>query len=653
MILNSTSRKDQYLSRLRLIMCLLLAFTLLPCHHATAQVIEAKLVLTEVNTADFPNVKLSFRIENATPQQLYDPIRASELSIIEGDELITVTGLESHYRGTHFLLAVNSSRNLALRDYKGISNFEKMVEAIKELDSMLETESLDHYSYFLNPEYQELEMPNFSQLLNAIENNQDIPAMRRSDQNFDSLEKAIAAHKESKLNQDSVLLYFAPYLYPNTVDHFIELIAEASEQGLPIHTWMALEYPNGDVPYKDEIRQALEAGGGSLFFFSGSEELPNPKTYIQGLGYTYHIEYESLLRSDKNIQVAVQINSEAFSELQSNQLPLNITIEAAQLRFLNFLSELTIEYNREGQFTPTELPLEFSIEFPDNYPREIVSTSLWIDGKKTAEKKEPPFDNYILDLSTYKESTTITVRAKLLDAWGLEGQTPIQKIQFEVIKPETFIEEVTAGPNLWLFLAAGIGVLLLTLVFVIPQLRKNKTRATTAPTPTQEAPSIATEKPKPLKNLREIKKESRKKKAKAKASETSEQLSPELTLPPARHFGSLLKLDKDNTPSAVKPFLLTKDIVYIGRDPKLADLVLDDPAIEPLHAELHFFEDGRSTLTDFKTTAGTYRNYRPLTANTSELQHGDILHFGTIMYRFHSATRTSSSSLEMNEQNEN
>ncbi len=91
---------------------------------------------------------------------------------------------------------------------------------------------------------------------------------------------------------------------------------------------------------------------------------------------------------------------------------------------------------------------------------------------------------------------------------------------------------------------------------------------------------------------------------------------------------------------------MTKKVIYIGRDPKLADLVLDDPpAIEALHAELQFSDDGQATLTDFRSTAGTYRNYKAVILRATPIQHGDILHFGTQMYRFHSSTRTRSGSI--------
>ncbi len=107
-------------------------------------------------------------------------------------------------------------------------------------------------------------------------------------------------------------------------------------------------------------------------------------------------------------------------------------------------------------------------------------------------------------------------------------------------------------------------------------------------------------------------------------------------------FGNLTRLDSDQTPSAEKPHLLTKEIILIGRDPSLANLVLDDPSIEPLHAEIHFFADGRIRLTDFNSISGSYVNFKPVGSHGTPLQHADLVHFGTLLFRFNSATRTQS-----------
>ena len=113
-----------------------------------------------------------------------------------------------------------------------------------------------------------------------------------------------------------------------------------------------------------------------------------------------------------------------------------------------------------------------------------------------------------------------------------------------------------------------------------------------------------------------------------------------------KKFGSLTRLDSDQTPSAEKPHLLTEEITLIGRDPSVANLVLDDPSIEALHAEIHFYPDGRIRLTDFNSTSGSYVNFKAVGSHGSNLQHADLIHFGTLLFRFNSATRTQENTTE-------
>lgn len=620
---------------------------------ARAQSIGPELRLGEIDKSEFPEVSLDFSIKNARPNQL-EPLKDSEITILEGSKKIPISRLESQYTGTHFMLAINTARNLALFDLHGISNYDKMKGVIKTLGSNLAPDSGDHFSLFINPESQWNELSSYSEWLNALDSYEDVYGMRRIDQSFASLEMAINAFQNSELDQETVLLYVAPAIYPRNVERFKELIAQATQLGLPIHTWMVLEFPDTSTAKEAELREALDAGGGSLFLFSRDEELPDPKSYIEGMGYRYTVAYESSLRASQTVKLSVQVDTLGLGKLQSASKELSVFVQPAQLRFLNLISELSVELDKEGLPNPKELPLEVSIEFPDNYPREILVTSLWVNGEKIKENQAPPYGNFLIELESYTESENLSLEVKLDDSWGLQGSTGTQKVALTVIEPENFIQEVSQGSTRWLLLGAGVGILILGFIFILSGSRKKrKTKNTTKETSASMAKTeelqedsemaLAQAQSEPSNNdeVKLLEKPDEKVKEPEQASSATQQ---EMLIAPARHFGSLHKLDKDSTPSAVKPFLLTKKVIYIGRDPKLADLVLDDPAIEPLHAELQLFDDGRATLTDFKTTAGTYRNFKALSGTAIELQHGDILHFGTVMYRFHSVTRTSSPS---------
>lgn len=631
-------------------LCLLAANTIHVAAEVQAQYRVGEIILGEIDKSDFPEVSLDFSIRNALPNQL-EPLKIDQVTILEGNEFMPITRLESEYTGRHFMLAINPARNLALNDPLGVSNYEKLLASIKTLGSHLVSDSYDHFSLFINPESEWNELSNYSEWLSALESYDDIYGMRRLDQSFNSLEMAINAYQNSELEQDTVLLYIAPFIYQANIEDFLAQIERATQLGLPIHTWMVLEYPDTTTPYDTSLRNALEAGGGSLFYFSRDEELPAPNTYLEGMGYHYFASYESALRTTQTVMLSVRLDTPCLGKLQSASKELSVVVEPAQLRFANLVTELPIELDKDGLPSPKELPLAVNIEFVDSFPREIVSTSLWVNGKKVQENKTPPYGNFLIGLEPYTESTSISLEAKIDDSWGIQGSTGIRNIDLEIIKPEAFIQEVSTGSNRWLLIAAGIGVLILSTVFIISAfLRKRAIRASVTSDIKPEEPQEVPETP-----ITQITDKltsigiSRPQNKTDHIDKTHEQIAPvllqETPTSPTHHYGSLHKLDNDNTPSAVKPFLMTKKVIYIGRDPKLADLVLDDPAIEALHAELQFSDDGQATLTDFRSTAGTYRNYKAVILRATPIQHGDILHFGTQMYRFHSSTRTRSGSI--------
>jgi predicted component of type VI protein secretion system len=71
-----------------------------------------------------------------------------------------------------------------------------------------------------------------------------------------------------------------------------------------------------------------------------------------------------------------------------------------------------------------------------------------------------------------------------------------------------------------------------------------------------------------------------------------------------------------------------------GNDPVQASHVLDDASIAPLHARLRQTDDGGYLLLDNNSIAGTWVNYDLIPREGHRLAHGDVVHFGQLMYRF-------------------
>jgi hypothetical protein len=96
----------------------------------------------------------------------------------------------------------------------------------------------------------------------------------------------------------------------------------------------------------------------------------------------------------------------------------------------------------------------------------------------------------------------------------------------------------------------------------------------------------------------------------------------------------LRPVDEPGEHPANSPIPITEVEVTIGRDPNLAALVLNDPSVDGLHARLVQQADGSFHLLDENSVAGTWINYSPINSEGAKLEHGDVVNFGRICFRF-------------------
>jgi len=84
----------------------------------------------------------------------------------------------------------------------------------------------------------------------------------------------------------------------------------------------------------------------------------------------------------------------------------------------------------------------------------------------------------------------------------------------------------------------------------------------------------------------------------------------------------------------VSPILLTEKEITFGTDPVQSIHVLDDPSLAPRHARIVQTEDGNYRVVDEGSIAGTWVNFEPVGKEGHLLQHGDVVHFGQLAFRF-------------------
>jgi hypothetical protein len=94
------------------------------------------------------------------------------------------------------------------------------------------------------------------------------------------------------------------------------------------------------------------------------------------------------------------------------------------------------------------------------------------------------------------------------------------------------------------------------------------------------------------------------------------------------------RLRIDGEPMTGNPIPVSEPEITFGTDPVQATHVLDHASIAALHARLKRTDGGDFLLLDNHSVAGTWVNYDPIPKSGRVLRHGDVVHFGQLMYRF-------------------
>jgi len=589
-----------------LILCLVIGLTVQPIMPARGQESSQKVVIEDLDTREFPKLTLNFKIPGGLEQNT--SLTASQVTIIENDKQIAVDSLTSEYVGVHFGLVINPERTLVLTYPSGYSNYDRMLAAMRELGSDLTPVTGDVYSLFINPDIHYDQLENYTEWKNTLEGYKE--NQRQMNSSLQSLENAIRVLTSSPATKETVLVYMTPYIEPTEIPALTAMINQAGEAGIPVHIWMTASPIVIGTAYQTDLQAVCQTWGGSLTILSGSQIPPNPRDYLKGKGYRYTVSWQSEIRSGSTQQISLRLSPPGGAVLTSAVSDVALEVLPTSLSFNNLPEQLTVTIRSDDLIEPTELPIQALIEFPDGFPREVLSTSLYANGSLVQQREAAPFGDFLLDLSDYRDQSKLSLQLTLEDALGFEARSEMKYIELiwsdlAANQPKPLVS------NPWLWLGLGLAALGLLAIMIIPTRLKKRNAKTVSAEPAAPVALVEPE-----------------------------------SFVPMKTFGSLIKLDRDNTPCAEKPLLLVKEVTLIGKDPQLANLVLNDEALEPLHAEIHVFPDGRTRLTDFHTIAGTYVNFKAVDTKGMEIHHGDILHFGRLSYRFNSPSRVTSPKID-------
>jgi hypothetical protein len=272
--------------------------------------------------------------------------------------------------------------------------------------------------------------------------------------------------------------------------------------------------------------------------------------------------------------------------------------------------------------TPESQTLELLIEFPDGYPRPITRTSLFVDDVLTEVNRGEPFDQFTWNLSQFTTDGEHILVVEVEDSLGLTGQSVETSIVINVSgTDESLLAMISQNRVILAAVLFAVVSAIILLVFILggrlqPGIlrdRRRKKRRNGAIT-------------QPVQNYQDGASQSRP----SWINRFHWRRAPITTKPIAQ----FIPLTDSNLEESQPPLAITKERVIIGRDESNVDQVLPDPSVEDVHATLEQETNGSYRLTDEGSVAGTWVNYLPIPGTGLLLEHGDLVHFGRMGFRF-------------------
>ena len=215
---------------------------------------------------------------------------------------------------------------------------------------------------------------------------------------------------------------------------------------------------------------ALQTGGDYLAF-SGVEPFPDLESYFAPLRHLYSLSYNSTLTTSGEHTLAAQITTPA-GEIISENRSFSVDVQPPNPILVMPPAQIVRQAPADDPFNtellmPDRQQLEIIVEFPDNHPRPLARTTLYVDGMPAAQNDTEPFDHFVWDLNAYNESAEHTLVVEVVDSLGMSKASMGAPVMVTVVHaPEgaqAFLAKYRTQIALGAVVLAG-GVLLIVLL---------------------------------------------------------------------------------------------------------------------------------------------------------------------------------------------
>ena len=585
--------------------------------------------LSLVDAQGFPTVTALLDVydDQGTPITNLGP---ENVTILEEGQPRDVSELVESAPPAQIVVAVNPGPPLAIRDGGGIERFERVTEVLAGWAGA-RIDPFDDLSLvsIAGPIITHAEPSDWAVSLTSYR-----PDFRSTIPNIQSLAIALNTVNEPTPipGMKRAILLITPHMDdPNIVQVINDFIAQALESDVRVSVWFVDGEMYFETPSATAFKSLAQQTGGSYFAFSGLETFPDPESYFAPLRHLYSLSYNSTLTTSGSHSLVAEIQiptGTITSESQTFDLDVQPPNPILVMPPIQIVRQAPADdpFNTE-LLLPEQQQIEIIIEFPDNHPRPLTRTTLYVDGIPVAQNDAEPFDRFVWDLSAYDASGEHALVVGVVDSLGMNKASISVPVVVTVVHaptgPQAFLARYRTQIALGAILLAG-GILLVILLSSRLRIRSRQERRTARQRsidPVTQPVQIQQAEP-PSKK----KKNSKGKQAKRLPWTRADRL------PDAPAY--LTRLGSNGEPVTGNPIPLIEREITFGTDPVQAEHVLDHPSIAALHAHLNRTEGGDFMLIDNESVAGTWVNYDSIPGEGHILKHGDVVHFGQLMYRF-------------------
>lgn len=599
--------------------------------------VQAEIDLYPADASGFPAISTFMDVFDASGR-FVSGLKPGDVTILEDGQPLQVQELNEMVVPLQVAVAINPGTPLGVRDAQGITTFQRITQALVAWAQALPADTPDDMSLvtIAGPIISHASAKDWLVSLNAFQ-----PDFRSTTPNLQSLSTAIdtVAVPTPRVGMKRAILFITPHMDDPNIDTLVQpLIERAVQNRVRIFVWFTDTDLYAATTSAAAFNILAVQTGGTYFSATNPQQqpYPDPESYFAPLRRLYSLKYNSIVTTGGSHAFSVEVKTQA-GDIKSAEQPFTVDIQPPNPIFVSPPLQIVRRPPEDDPYNdkvllPTMQKIDIIVEFPDGHKRPLLRTTLYVDGQIAAENKAEPFDSFTWDLSGYNISGEHKIVVEAVDSLNLSKTSMEIPVTITVIQPPRGLAAIFGRYRQSIMLGAvGLAGLVLVLILFMGRLRmvfaRTRSSRQAQADPLTQPIAAVVETPVAGKDRRTKRNRSAASTVKAQRVEAPAYLQ-RLISDPLAAPGQTFQ------PAPVSPIpLIEKDITF-GTDPVQSVYVLDDPSLAPRHARITQMEDGNYLLADAGTVSGTWVNFEPIGKESHLLQHGDVVHFGQLIFRF-------------------